>query len=171
MLLCLIHRHREHGDLQTCHIAAQEVETGTGDLHTALHIDAGDLLAEGEVVFRLEALGCEIADLTDLPHHHVVVFAAFRRLWFHDVRQLPHRGGVLFVGGVGACFERGDLFGELLGLRDQLRLLIRCGLGDLLADLLLAGAGLFELLERGAAFLVGTEHLVDEFDGFAAFAL
>ena len=43
--------------------------------------------------------------------------------------------------------------------------------GDLLADLLLLGAGLLELLERGATGLVGAQHLVDQFDGFAALAL
>ncbi len=45
------------------------------------------------------------------------------------------------------------------------------GGGDLLADFLLLGAGLLELLERGTTGLVGAQHLVDQFDGFAALAL
>ena len=171
VLLGLIDGHGQHGDLHAGDRAAQEVEAGAADLDAAAHVDTGHAGAEGQVVFRLEAFGREVAGLADLLDDNVIVLAAFRGLGFDDVRQLPHGGGVFLGGGVRGGLVFGDLGGQLLGLRDQRGLLIGGRGGDLLADLLLLGAGLLELLERGATGLVGAQHLVDQFDGFAALAL
>ena len=171
MLLRLVHGHREHGDLQARDVAAQEVEARTAHLHTALHVDARDLFAERQVVLRFEALGREIADRADLLDHHIVVLTAFGGLRLHDVRQLPHGGGVFLVRAVRVRLIRRDLLGKLLRLGDQRGLLVGRGLGDLLADLFLLGARLLELLERGAAHFVGTQYLIHQFHGLATLAL
>ena len=155
VLLGLVDGHGQHGDLHACHLAAQEVETGATDLHAALHIDAGNATAEGQMILRFEAFRRKIADLTDLLDDHVVVLAAFRSLRLDDVGQLPHGGRVLFGCGIGGGLVLGDLLGQFLGFGDQLGLLVGRGRGDLLADLLLLRTGSFEFLQRGAANLVG----------------
>ena len=169
--LGLVDGHGQHGDLQARHGAAQEVEAGAGDLSAAAGVDAGHQRAERHMVLRLEALRREVARGADLLDDHVVVLAALRRLGLDDVRQLPHGGGVFLGRGVGRGLELGDLLAELLGLGDQRGLLVRRRGGDLLADLLLLGAGGLELLERGAAHLVGAQHLVHQLNGLAALAL
>ena len=141
MLLGLIDGHGQHGDLHAGDRAAQEVEAGAADLDAAAHVDAGHAGAEGQVVFRLEAFGREVAGLADLLDDNVIVLAAFRGLGFDDVRQLPHGGGVFPGGGVRGGLVLGDLGGQLLGLRDQRGLLVGGRGGNLLADLLLLGAG------------------------------
>jgi len=171
VLFGLVHGHGEHGNLHAGHLATQEIEAGAADLDAAAHVDAGHAGAEGQVVFRLEAFGREVAGLADLLDDNVIVLAAFRGLGFDDVRQLPHGGGVFLGGGVRGGLVFGDLGGQLLGLRDQRGLLVGGRGGNLLADLLLLGAGLLELLERGATGLVGAQHLVDQFDRFATLTL
>lgn len=171
MFLGLIDGHGQHGDLHTGHLAAQEVEAGAADLHAALHIDAGDATAESQMILRLEAFGRKVSDLADLLDDDVIILAAFRSLRLDDVGQLPHGGGVFFGCGVGCGLVFGDLLGEFLGCGDQLGLFVGGGGGDLLADLLLLRAGSFEFLQRGAANLVGAQHLVDQFDRFATLTL
>ena len=171
VLLSLVDGHGEHGDLQSGDRSAQEVEAGAGDLDATLHIDAGDAFTELEVVLRFEAFRGEIADGADLLDDHVVVLAAFRSFRLNDVAELPHRGRVLGRGLVCGALVFGDLIGQLLGLGDDLRLLLRSGGGDLLAHVLLFGACGFERLERLATGFVGAEHLVDKFHGFPALAL
>ena len=171
VLLGLIHGHGEHGDLQTGHLATQEVEAGAANLDATAHVDAGHAGAEGQVVLGLEAFGCEVTDLADLLDNHVIVLAAFGSFGLHDVGELPHGGGVFLGGGIGLGLVFGDRLGQFLGLGDELGLLVRRGGGDLLADFLLLGTSLFEGLQRFTTCGVGGEHFVDEFHGLAALAL
>ena len=171
VLFGLVHSHGEHGDLHTCHLAAQEVEAGTADLHATFHIDAGNATTEGQVILRLETFGCEIADLSNLLDHHVIVFATFRSFRLNHVGELPHGGGVFFGCGVRCGLVFGNLLGEFLGFGNQLGLFVGRSRGDLLADFLLLRTGSLEFLQRGTTNLVGAQHLVDQFDRFATLAL
>ena len=159
MLFGLVHSHGEHGDLHTCHLAAQEVEAGTADLHATFHIDAGNATTEGQVILRLETFGCEIADLSNLLDHHVIVFATFRSFRLNHVGELPHGGGVFFGCGVRCGLVFGNLLGEFLGFGNQLGLFVGRSRGDLLADFLLLRTGSLEFLQRGTTNLVGAQHL------------
>lgn len=171
VLFGLVDGHGQHGDLHASHLAAQEVEAGSADLHAAFHIDSGDATAEGQMVLRFEAFGLEVADLTDLVDHHVIVFAAFRGFVLNDVGQLPHGGGVFFGRGIGCGLVFGDLLGQFLGFGDQLGLFLGRSRGDLLADFLLLRTGSLEFLQGGTTNLVGAQHLVDKFDRFATLTL
>ncbi len=123
------------------------------------------------MILRLETFGCEVADLANLLDHHVIVFATFRSFRLNHVGELPHGGGVFLGGGVRCGLVFGDLLGEFLGFGDQLGLFVGRGRGDLLADFLLLRTGSLEFLQRGTTSLVGAQHFVDQFDGFAALAL
>ena len=171
VLLSLVNGHSEHGNLHAGHLATQEVEAGAAHLDTAAHVDASHAGAEGQVILGLETFSREVTNLADLLDDHVIVLAALRSFRLHNVGELPHGGGVFLSSCIGLGLELGDLLGEFLGFGDKLGLFVSRGRGDLLADFLLLGAGLFKSLERLTTDSVGGKHFVDEFHGLATLAL
>jgi hypothetical protein len=145
--------------------AGEEVEAAARDLGAALHVDRAELLAEGEVVERLEVEGCRFAVRTDGDE---VLLAAGRNAVDDDVLDAREgRVGRLFGGGDG-LLRRLDAVAELLGLRDERGLVLLGRGGDGLAVGVLRGAQLLEGGDRGASCAVGLDRGVDRVGRLAA---
>ena len=155
-------RQVEQGQLQLGTLSGEEVEPRARDLGAALDVDRAEDLTQLEVVARSEPLGSEVPPAAALLEHDVVVLAARRNAVDDHVRDgleqcLEGFTGVP-LGGLGLL----DLVGELLRPGQQLGLLLRRRLRDLLAQVLLLGP---QPLVRGdgrPAPGVGRQGLVDD---------
>src|SRR6476660_5912477 len=90
------------------------------DLGAALHVDGAELLAEREVVERLEALGLEIPWRSNGLEHDVVVLTADGHTVDDDVADPAEQALELGPGLVGVALERLDLLAQRAGVRPRL---------------------------------------------------
>src|SRR5690606_13614172 len=154
----LVHRGVEERELEAGADTGEEVEPGAGDLGPTLDVDRGEALGELEVV-------ADLLEVTALPlgaQDDEVLLPALGDAGDDDVGQ-PHGDGLgLLRGRGGVPLGLLDALGELLRAGEDGGTLLRGGLADGAADLLLLRAQLLEGGERGAAALVGLERTVDQ---------
>ena len=164
----LVHRHVDQRELQLGADAGQEVEARARHLGAALEVDRAEHPAELDVVARLEV---ELRRRADGLEHDVVVLAAGRRLVGREVGDLHQRRAPgllgLGLGGLGGL----HLGREVLGARQQRRLLLALRLRDLLAELLLLGPLGLEGGDRLPPCGVGGQGPVDHLVGQPALGL
>jgi hypothetical protein len=147
--------------IASCSCAAhsgQEVETRTGHLRAALHVDGAEPTPELDVVERLEV---EHRRLADVLEDDVVVLPARRHSLFHDVGQpseqlVVRRRASVCATSAALTRQRAPWYARAG------RLLVTARLGDLAAEVLLLGAELVVARDRLAAARVRGDHGIDE---------
>ena len=148
--------------------AGQIVEPATGDLHTSREVDRAEQLAEVGVVPWVEVEGAGGADLAD---ERPIILATGGHPIQRDVAECaddPHELGV----GLGGCGLRGfHLRREVLGLRDESRLLLFGGGRDLLSEGVLLRPERLEIGDRRPARRIRSNRLFHQFDRSAACSL
>ena len=96
MLFRLVNAHSQHGELKPGYSPAQEVETRTGNFHSAFHIYPGNTFAKLQMVFRLKAFCLEITQIPNLFNDYIIIFPAFRGFRLNYIGQFPHSCSVFF---------------------------------------------------------------------------
>ena len=155
---------RHERQLQAHAPALEVVEAGAGDLGAAAGVNDVQALADRQVVGGLEALGGEVAGLAALVAQDDVVLLAARGRPLDEVGELAGQVVELGGGGRGGGLGGLDLLGQLLGVGQDRRALLRGGLPHGPGDLLLLGAEVLEGGQRLTAGLVGGDDAVDEID-------
>ena len=155
---------RHEGQLQAHAPALEVVEAGAGDLGAAAGVDDVQALADRQVVGGLEALGGEVAGPAALVAQDDVVLLAARGRPLDEVGELAGQVVELGGGGRGGGLGGLDLLGQLLGVGEDRRALLRRRLPHGPGDLLLLGAEVLEGGQRLTAGLVGGDDAVDEID-------
>ena len=153
-----LQRERHERVLEARADAGEEVEARARHLGAALHVDRAELLAEGEVVERLEV---ERRRLAVGAEGDEVLFAAGGHPLDDDVLDAGER---LVGGGLGlgdGLLRLLDAVAQVFGLRDEGGLVFLGCLGDGLAVRVLLGAQLLERGDRRAAGAVCGERVVD----------
>ena len=156
------HREVDQGELEQGADAGQVVEARPRHLRAALDVDSAERLSDLEVVADRDALAGEVPDPPVLLEDGEVLLAAARGVRVHEVGDREHElvgtGRGLRALGVSGL----HLVGEVLGAGQQRGLVLRGGLGDLLAQALLLVAQRVEAGAGAAPGLVGGQQLIDE---------
>ena len=151
-------RELQQPQLQQRAPAGQEVEPRAGDLGAALHVDQPQRLAEFEMVPGVVDSG----GFADGVQHDEVVLAAGGHTVDDDVGDGHVGGRERLLGGGLPGFGVLDPVGQLLGLCEDRRPLVRRGRTDLLAHRLLFGPHRVGGRDRAATGGIGRQQVVHE---------